>query len=120
MQRRHLMLGALAAGVLPAAAQGASTETAPSSSVPDAAPLPHITDPGERRGDMLYRPLGSTGEKVSAIGFGGSHFAKPGISEDESIHLCQAAIDCGITFMDNSWDYNRARARSAWARRWPG
>ncbi|MBV8097474.1 MAG: aldo/keto reductase [Acetobacteraceae bacterium] len=70
-------------------------------------PLPVLTDPGERRGDMLYRKFGATGVSVSAIGFGGSHFAKPGIEEAESIRLCHEAIDRGITFMDNSWDYNK-------------
>jgi len=72
-----------------------------------AAGLPRLTDPGELRGEMLYRKLGATGERVSAIGFGGSHFSKPGIEEAESIRLCHAAIDRGMTFMDNSWDYNK-------------
>ncbi len=69
-------------------------------------PLPRLTDPAELRGEMLYRKLGSTGETVSAIGFGGSHFAKKGIDESESIRLLHAAVDRGMTFMDNSWDYN--------------
>jgi predicted aldo/keto reductase-like oxidoreductase len=59
---------------------------------------------------MPYRRLGSTGETVSAIGFGGSHFAKPPIEAAESIRLCHAAIDRGITFMDNSWDYNQGES----------
>ena len=66
-----------------------------------------MRDPGELRGEMLYRKLGNTGAVVSAIGFGGSHFAKPGIDEAASIRLCHAAIDRGINFMDNSWDYNK-------------
>ncbi len=55
---------------------------------------------------MLYRSLGRTGVEVSAIGFGGSHFAKKALSEAQSIALVHAAIDRGITFMDNCWDYN--------------
>jgi aryl-alcohol dehydrogenase-like predicted oxidoreductase len=55
---------------------------------------------------MLYRPLGKTGEIVSAIGLGGSHMAKPTLTEEQSIRLVRSAIDRGITFMDNSWDYN--------------
>ena len=43
---------------------------------------------------------------MSAIGFGGSHFAKKALSEAQSIALVHAAIDRGITFMDNCWDYN--------------
>jgi aryl-alcohol dehydrogenase-like predicted oxidoreductase len=52
------------------------------------------------------RPLGRTGEMVSAIGLGGFHLAQPGTSEAESIRIVRRAIDEGITFLDNSWDYN--------------
>ncbi len=72
--------------------------------------LPRVTDPGELRGEMLYRKLGSTGEAVSAIGLGGSHVAKATITDPESIKLIHAAVDRGITFMDNSWDYNEGRS----------
>lgn len=75
----------------------------------DAAGLPLVKDPGTRQGDMLYRTLGQTGEKVSAIGMGGFHV---GAVKDEqtSIKLVRTAIDRGITFMDNSWDYNGGRS----------
>ena len=53
---------------------------------------------------MIYRNLGRTGERVSAIGLGGWHIGQPSISEDESIQLIRQAIDRGITFMDNCWD----------------
>jgi aryl-alcohol dehydrogenase-like predicted oxidoreductase len=53
---------------------------------------------------MPYRPLGRTGEKVSALGLGGAHIGKP--DEAEAVRIIRAAIDGGITFMDNSWDYN--------------
>jgi aryl-alcohol dehydrogenase-like predicted oxidoreductase len=56
--------------------------------------------------EMIVRPLGNTGEKVSAIGFGGWHMGKPGLEEAEAIRLLHQAIDRGITFMDNCWDYN--------------
>lgn len=72
--------------------------------------VPLIKDPGTMRGDMLYRPLGSTGEMVSAIGLGGSHIAKPAVQHDESIRLIHEAIDRGINFMDNSWDYNEGQS----------
>jgi predicted aldo/keto reductase-like oxidoreductase len=56
---------------------------------------------------MPYRTLGRTGEKVSAIGVGGSHVGKPEkLSEAESIQIIRAALDRGLNFMDNSWDYN--------------
>jgi uncharacterized protein len=54
---------------------------------------------------MIYRELGRTGERVSAIGIGGYHLGKQE-NPDESIRLLRAAIDRGINFMDNCWDYN--------------
>ena len=59
----------------------------------------------EESGMMPYRPLGRTGEKVSAIGLGGYHIGKQA-DEQESIRLIRSAIEGGITFMDNCWDYN--------------
>ncbi len=59
---------------------------------------------------MIYRKLGSTGETVSAIGLGGSHIGKAALSEAESIKLMHEAIDRGITFLDNSWDYNEGQS----------
>jgi hypothetical protein len=58
-----------------------------------------------RKGDMLYRTLGSTGEQVSLIGLGGHHIGRPS-DEQEGIRIVRRAIDHGITFMDNSWDYH--------------
>src|SRR5665811_378729 len=52
---------------------------------------------------MIYRTLGSTGLKVSAIGLGGFHIGNP-VQESESLEIIRSAIDRGITFMDNCWD----------------
>jgi predicted aldo/keto reductase-like oxidoreductase len=57
-----------------------------------------------RSGDMIYRTLGRTGERVSAIGLGGAHIGRPS-QEQEGIRIVRSAIDHGITFMDNCWDY---------------
>ncbi len=57
------------------------------------------------RGEMRYRPLGRTGEEVSVIGLGGHHIGRQK-DEKESIQIIRAAIDGGINFMDNCWDYN--------------
>jgi predicted aldo/keto reductase-like oxidoreductase len=66
----------------------------------------------ESRDDgMIYRPLGRTGERVSVIGLGGWHIGQPAISERESIQLIRQAIDRGITFMDNCWDYNEGASQ---------
>jgi diketogulonate reductase-like aldo/keto reductase len=59
---------------------------------------------------MLYRTLGRTGERVSAIGMGGFHIAQHGLTEEESIRLVRSAVDRGISFMDNSWDYNEGQS----------
>jgi len=55
--------------------------------------------------DMLYRPLGRTGETVSAIGLGGYHLAEQ-IDERLALRIVREAVDRGVTFMDNCWDYN--------------
>jgi aryl-alcohol dehydrogenase-like predicted oxidoreductase len=57
--------------------------------------------------EMLYRELGSTGERVSAIGLGGWHLSLPHVDESLAIQIVRSAIDRGITFMDNCWDYNK-------------
>src|SRR4051794_25979088 len=53
-----------------------------------------------------HRLLGRTGERVSAIGLGGWHLGLRHLDEALSIRIVRTAIDRGITFMDNSWDYN--------------
>ncbi|HLZ10416.1 MAG TPA: aldo/keto reductase [Chloroflexota bacterium] len=53
---------------------------------------------------MEYRMLGKTGEKVSAIGLGGAHIVRAS-SPSETLRIVRTAIDAGITFMDNCWDY---------------
>ncbi|MGH2613878.1 MAG: aldo/keto reductase [Thermomicrobiales bacterium] len=50
------------------------------------------------------RPLGTTGVNVSMICLGGAHLGNP--SQDEAIRIIHTAIDNGMTFMDNAWEYN--------------
>ncbi len=59
----------------------------------------------ETRSGIPYRALGRTGEKVSAIGIGGYHLGKQS-DEQESIRIIRTALDSGINFLDNCWDYN--------------
>lgn len=54
---------------------------------------------------MRYRLLGRTGEDVSLIGLGGHHIGRQK-QEKESIAIIRAAVDAGINFMDNCWDYH--------------
>jgi predicted aldo/keto reductase-like oxidoreductase len=60
----------------------------------------------QTRRELPYRTLGRTGEKVSIIGLGGFHLGKSNVDEQESIRIVRTAIDNGINFLDNCWDYN--------------
>lgn len=53
-----------------------------------------------------YRTLGRTGERVSAIGLGGWHLGLERVDEPLSVRIIRTAIDRGINFLDNCWDYN--------------
>ena len=57
-------------------------------------------------GDMPYRVLGRTGERVSAIGLGGWHLALPHVDEVLADRIIRTAVERGINLLDNSWDYN--------------
>ena len=56
-------------------------------------------------GGIPLRPLGKTGVEVPIIGLGGGHLSRPHLSEAMTVRIVQSAIDEGITFMDNAWDY---------------
>ena len=60
----------------------------------------------ESNAEMPVRTLGRTGVKVSLIGLGGWHLGFKFIDEELSIRIIRTAIDNGINFMDNCWDYN--------------
>jgi aryl-alcohol dehydrogenase-like predicted oxidoreductase len=51
--------------------------------------------------------LGKTGVKVSAIGLGGFHLGLSHLEEPDAINIFHSAIDRGINFSDNFWDYNQ-------------
>jgi len=55
------------------------------------------------------RALGTTGESVSAIGLGGWHLGLVG-TERECTRLVHAAVDAGITFVDNAWEYHDGKS----------
>jgi predicted aldo/keto reductase-like oxidoreductase len=58
----------------------------------------------ERQGEMIYRKLGKTGERVSAIGVGGFHLGQAA-DEATAVRIVRSALDRGINFLDNCWDY---------------
>src|SRR6058998_292862 len=67
-----------------------------------AAPPQHSSDV---RNGIPYRRLGRTGEMVSLIGVGGYHLGRQA-DEQETIRIVRTAVDSGINFLDNCWDYN--------------
>jgi predicted aldo/keto reductase-like oxidoreductase len=72
--------------------------------------------PSPASSDIPTRPLGRTGEQVSVIGLGGWHLALQHVDEALAIRLIHAAIERGVTFMDNCWDYNEGRSEERMGR----
>lgn len=93
MTRRELIDAALALMILPAATGTADAKTARRD-----APIP-------------TRKLGRTGAQVSCIGLGGHHIGTQA-TEQESIRIIRSAVDRGITFLDNCWDYNDGKSEA--------
>ncbi len=99
------LLTALALSAPAGAAQGQTPKVPQIDPIPtDPANLPP-TLPSTKHGEMRYHTLGHTGERVSVLGLGGFHIGKQK-DEKESIQIIRSAIDRGINFMDNCWDYN--------------
>jgi aryl-alcohol dehydrogenase-like predicted oxidoreductase len=59
----------------------------------------------DTKGGIAYRTLGRTGEKVSMMGLGGYHIGMQK-DEQESVRIIRTAVDNGVNFLDNCWDYN--------------
>jgi hypothetical protein len=96
--RRDFLRTAGAAGVGLAALAGARTG-------------PAATDEDAGGDAIPLRPLGQTGAKVSALGLGGHHLGDLKTVE-EAIRLVHTALDAGITFFDNCWEYWNGRAEN--------
>ena len=121
-RREFIKTGVTTAGMAAATGAGtASVHAAPGAPAPPVNPdaahgsldprdLLRVTDPGERRGDMLYRTLGRTGQKVSLIGMGGAHLSRKPLDEASAGKLIHAALDRGINFLDNCWDYGHGNS----------
>jgi aryl-alcohol dehydrogenase-like predicted oxidoreductase len=63
----------------------------------------------DAKADMTYRTLGRTGEKVSMVGLGGYHLGSQR-DEQESVRIIRTALDNGMSFLDNCWDYNNGQS----------
>jgi uncharacterized protein len=64
----------------------------------------------DRNFDLPKRPLGRTGVMVSSIAMGGFHLGNPKLASAEAVRLIRQALDRGLTFLDNSWDYNEGES----------
>jgi hypothetical protein len=102
MHRREFLRGVALAGIAARSTQGLASRFAGG--------MQASTGGNKEGGSMIERTLGRTGERVSAIGMGGFHISQPKLSDDDSIKLIRSAIDGGINFMDNSWDYNKGQS----------
>jgi predicted aldo/keto reductase-like oxidoreductase len=58
-------------------------------------------------GDIPRRVLGHTGESVSMLGIGGAHIGEKRVPEAVGIQIVRTALDSGVNFLDNCWDYNK-------------
>ena len=103
MQRRDFLKSASAAAGAVALGSSAGAQKAETNApTSKEAPVNRPENP-----DMIYRELGTTGERVSAIGLGGFHLAKDAsTTQQDAMRLVRSASDAGITFFDNCWDYN--------------
>src|SRR5579871_1905998 len=100
IERRSFIQAGLASGATVFAASVFPSQTASAS-------LPPQTNNGADQ--IPRRPLGKTGEEVSIIGVGGYHLGTVQ-SRDLAVRLVQEAIDAGVTFFDNAWEYNDHRS----------
>lgn len=80
---------------------------------PPLGPLPSAPKPGDfplkKGATMPMRRLGRTGVQVSLLGLGGFHIGVPK-DESEGVRIVREAVDHGVTFLDNCWDYNEGKS----------
>ena len=97
---------------------GAGAVAATSGVSPNSKEIASPTASGERTeapageaADMIYRKFGSTDAHISAIGVGGHHLGDVA-TLDEAVQLVQEAIDAGVTFFDNAWEYYNGKTET--------
>lgn len=101
LARREFLAYAAAAASLPWAARSFAAEV-PKKPQPGAPKESDIHFPPGAT--MPTRLLGRTGVSVSLMGLGGFHLSLPE-SEQTAVRIVRMAIDHGVSFMDNCWDY---------------
>ena len=101
IERRSLIQGGLAF------AGGVLANSVLRGQIASAAVPPQMTNNGADQ--IPRRPLGKTGDQVSIIGLGGYHLGTVQ-SRELAVRLVQEAVDAGVTFFDNAWEYNDHRS----------
>ncbi|PIG94719.1 aldo/keto reductase [Gloeocapsopsis sp. IPPAS B-1203] len=73
-----------------------------------AAAQSQIANAHEDFGAIPQRMLGKTGVEVSALALGGAHLGN--IKDDQvAVRIVQEAVDAGVNFLDNAWEYGKGR-----------
>ncbi len=103
MATRRGILQGLIGGIM--AAKGSKAKQA-GGAAPGEVPKGRYKIPSDARAQM--RELGKTGVRVSIVGLGGYHLGIP--SEKEAVRLVRRALDHGLNFLDNCWDYNGGKS----------
>ncbi len=75
----------------------------------EASPLPPLPHPPVAPGAVPRRTLGATGAQVSVLGLGGFHLGQANTLE-EAKQIVAEALDAGINFFDNAWEYNDGKS----------
>jgi aryl-alcohol dehydrogenase-like predicted oxidoreductase len=68
-----------------------------------------VPDPAQAKTSMPRRPLGRTGLTVSLLGIGGYHLGLAK-SDAEACRIVHMALDHGVDFLDNCWDYHDGKS----------
>jgi aryl-alcohol dehydrogenase-like predicted oxidoreductase len=114
---RRIFLGAVGGSLALSACRGSKPQNTAAAGAP-ATPASAAGKPasaGDRpaqahpKGQVPKRALGRSGEQVSMLGLGGFHIGMQD-DEQESIRIIRSAIDAGVTFLDNCWDYNEGKS----------
>jgi aryl-alcohol dehydrogenase-like predicted oxidoreductase len=103
---RRIFLAGGAGGLALAACRAKSGPTSATAPKESEVPLPPASTTSA---EMPTRMLGKTGVRVSRLGLGGAHIGKQS-DEAESIRIIRTAVDRGVTFLDNAWDYNGGKS----------
>ena len=61
---------------------------------------------GQSGAEIPRRSLGRTGLEVSALGIGGYHLGSAN-SDAEATQIVNEALDAGVNFFDNAWEYHQ-------------